>query len=58
MWNMWLINVDEDEKPYKRTVDHRLFGIETNIAEMMKNMIVGDTIYTNGYYEYQIIRTA
>lgn len=51
MWDMWLM-----DDWSKKTVDQRFLGIEPNIANLMKNMMVGDTIYTNGYYQYQIIR--
>ena len=33
-----------------------VFGIEPSLAEQMKNMAVGETLYTTGYYKYQIIR--
>lgn len=52
MWDMWLLNGEN----YKRTVDNRLRGIEPSLAERMKQMLVGDSMYTNGYYRYQIIR--
>jgi hypothetical protein len=51
MWEMWLI-----DDWSKKTVDSRMFGVEPSIAKEMKKMSVGDTIYINGYYNYQIIR--
>lgn len=50
MWKMWLGN------KLMRTVDETMCGVEPKIAEQMKLMMVGDTIYPTGYYNYQIIR--
>jgi len=51
MWDMWLI-----DDWSKKTVDNRLFGIEPKLAEQMRNMPIGETLWTTGYYRFQIIR--
>lgn len=51
MWNMILL-----DDGYKKTVNDRMFGVEPKLAKRMLLMPVGDTIYSDGYYSYQIIR--
>lgn len=50
MWQMWLQN------KLVRTVNEKLSGVEPKVATRMRQMNVGDTVYIEGYYNYQIIR--
>ena len=53
---MWINDQDGDWEKKPTVNEGNISGIEPSIVMRMKNMLVGDTIYTAGKYTFQIIR--